>query len=167
MLVPERHARTAFLFLAGAVFLLDQGTKWLVVRGPALGETRSIIPGLFNLTHVRNRGAAFGLFANFESTWAVVLLIAFSAAAMILVLTLLWRNHAPQQAGWGLALILGGAAGNLVDRLRAGSVVDFLDFHFGPYHWPAFNLADASIVVGATVLIYRVLRRRHEVASEV
>ena len=168
MLMPttEKHVRALSLFLAGVVFLLDQGTKWWVAGTLALGETRTVISGLFNLTHVHNRGAAFGLFAHFESVWAAALLIVFSAAAMVLVLVLLWRNHAPRLAGWGLALILGGAAGNLLDRLRAGRVVDFLDFHLGPYHWPAFNVADAAIVVGAATLIYQVLQRRHEAPSE-
>lgn len=168
MLIPttEKHVRALSLLLAGVVFVLDQGTKWLVAGELALGETRTVISGLFNLTHVHNRGAAFGLFAHFESVWAAALLIVFSAVAMVLVLVLLWRNHAPQLAGWGLALILGGAAGNLLDRLRAGRVVDFLDFHLGPYHWPAFNVADAAIVVGAATLIYQVLQRRHEAPSE-
>ncbi len=168
MLMPttEKHVRALALLLAGFLFLLDQGTKWLVVRTLALGEARTIVPGFFDLTHVHNRGAAFGLFAHFESTWAAALLIVFSAAAMVLVLVLLWQNHAPRLAGWGLALILGGAAGNLLDRLRAGRVVDFLDFHLGSYHWPAFNLADAAIVVGAATLIYQVLQRRHEAPSE-
>ena len=85
---------------------------------------------------------------------------------MVLVLTLLWRNHSSHLVAFGLALILGGAGGNLIDRLQAGSVVDFLEFHVGQYYWPTFNLADSAIVAGASVLIYQVLRRSPEEMAE-
>jgi signal peptidase II len=144
--------------LAAALFLLDQGSKWLVAGSLRLGEVRSIIPGIFSLTHLRNRGAAFGLFADSGSPAVRAALIAFSVAALGLVLYLLWRGVSARATGWGLGLILGGALGNLVDRLRSGSVVDFLDFHLGGYHWPAFNLADSAVVVGALLLMIEVLR---------
>lgn len=156
----RRQPRALYLVLAAAVFLLDQTSKWLVARFVLLGETHHIVPGLFNLTHWRNRGAAFGLFADATSPAAQAFLIAFSAAALLLVLLLLWRGPASALAGAGLALIFGGALGNLLDRLRGGSVVDFLDFYLGPHHWPAFNLADGAIVLGAGVLALEVLRGR-------
>jgi len=159
-------ARLFYLLLAVGIFLTDRVSKWAVMHTLVLGETRRIIPGLFNLTHLRNRGAAFGLFAETESTLVVFFLIAFSAAALILVLVLLWRGAASPWAGAGLSLILGGALGNLVDRLNNGGVVDFLDFHLGPYHWPAFNVADSAIVVGAAVLMLELFRSRRHVHGE-
>jgi signal peptidase II len=162
----HRPARTLYLSLAAIVFLLDQFSKAAVMQALALGETRRIVPGLFNLTHLRNRGAAFGLFADVESVVVLVFLIGFSLAALVLVLVLLWRGTASSLSGWGLGLILGGALGNLFDRLRSGSVVDFLDFHLGPYHWPAFNLADSAIVIGAAVLMVEVFYGRHHLPEE-
>lgn len=159
-------ARLFYLLLAVGIFLTDRVSKWAVMHTLVLGETRRIIPGLFNLTHLRNRGAAFGLFAETESTVVVFFLIAFSAAALGLVLVLLWRGVASPWAGAGLSLILGGALGNLVDRLNNGGVVDFLDFHLGPYHWPAFNVADSAIVIGAAVLMLELFRSRRHVHGE-
>jgi signal peptidase II len=158
MFTPPHVSRGASLLLAAALLLLDQGSKWLVAGSLRLGEVRSIVPGVFNLTHLQNRGAAFGLFADSGSPAVRALLIAFSVAALALVLYLLGRGVSSRWTGWGLGLILGGALGNLVDRLRAGSVVDFLDFHLGGYHWPAFNLADSAVVLGALLLMIEVLR---------
>ncbi|MDA2913455.1 signal peptidase II [Acidobacteriia bacterium AH_259_A11_L15] len=159
------RSRTLYLLLALAIFLLDQASKALVARTLAVGELRRVIPGFFNLTHTRNPGAAFGLLSNSDSPWTVAFLILVSVAALALVWSLLWRGPA-RLAGVGLGLILGGALGNLFDRLQAGSVVDFLDFHVGGYHWPAFNLADSAIVVGAAALLAEVLRSRRRAPSE-
>ena len=156
-----RH-RVFSLLLAAGIFLLDQASKWAVTAAFSLGENRRVLPGLFNLTYVRNRGAAFGLFADVESQVVLLLLIGFAVMALVLVSGLLWHGTTTALTGWGLALILGGALGNLLDRLRHGNVVDFLDFHLGSYHWPAFNVADSAIVVGASVLMIEVLRgHRH------
>ena len=158
--MPEGTApvRRLYFLVAGGVLLLDQLSKWTVLEALAPGELRRVLPGLFNLTHVRNRGAAFGLFGESESAAILVFLIGFSLVALALVLGLLWRGVASGTTGWGLALIFGGALGNLLDRLRSGSVVDFLDFYVGGHHWPAFNLADSAIVVGAGLLLLDVLR---------
>jgi len=112
MLKPPHVSRGASLMLAAALFLLDQGAKWLVAGSLRLGEVRSVIPGLFNLTHLQNRGAAFGLFADSDSPAVRAVLIAFSVAALLLVLFLLWRGVSSRWTGWGLGLILGGALGN-------------------------------------------------------
>lgn len=161
-----KRARSFYLLLAGVVFLLDQASKWVVAHSLPLGETRRIVPGLFNLTHVRNRGAAFGLLADYPAGAILAFLVAFSAAALVLVLILLWRGPGSRLAGCGLAFILGGAGGNLVDRLRAGSVLDFLDFHLGVYRWPPFNVADSAIVVGAAALVGHVLWSRGREAGK-
>jgi len=160
MTSPPQDSRSFYLFVAFATLLLDQLTKWIVTRQLALGEQRSVLPGVFNFTHLQNRGAAFGLFADSDSSVVQVFLVSFSVMALILVLFLLWRGVSSAWSGWGLGLILGGAVGNLIDRLRAGSVVDFLDFHLGRYHWPAFNLADSAVVIGAVALMIEVLRSR-------
>lgn len=160
------QGRAVYFLLAGGVLLLDQTTKWLVVSRMALGEVHTIIPEFFRLTYTRNRGAAFGLFADSQSPWMSVFLILFSVVALVLVLMFLWRNHSTRIAAFGLALILGGAAGNLLDRLQWGNVVDFLEFHLGQFYWPAFNVADSAIVLGAAALIYEVLRRSPESYSE-
>ncbi len=162
----EPDSRGFYLTVAVVTLLLDQITKWLVTRQLALGESHRLLPGFFSFTHLQNRGAAFGLFADSDSSVVQGFLIAFSIAALLLVLFLLWRGVTSAWSGWGLGLILGGALGNLIDRLRAGSVVDFLDFHLGRYHWPAFNLADSAVVIGAIALMIEVLRSRPSRDSE-
>ena len=147
--------RYHFLGAVG-VFLADQATKWVITERIVLHESVPVIPGFFRLTHVVNRGAAFGLLS--DSEWNVAILILFSLVALGVVSTLLWRNsHRVSTTGFGLALILGGAVGNLWDRLFDGHVVDFLDFHLGGYHWPAFNVADGAIVMGALLLVIEIL----------
>jgi signal peptidase II len=123
-----------------------------------LHESIPVIPGFFRITHTENRGAAFGLFAESPSEWKVGLLIVFSLVALLIVSTLLWKNsHSLNTTGIGLALILGGAIGNLWDRLVSGHVVDFLLFSIGSYQWPVFNLADSAIVIGAGLLVFEIL----------
>ncbi len=153
------HAMRKYHFLiAILVVVLDRLSKWLVATNINLHESISILPGFFRLTHVRNSGAAFGLFAESSSEWKVAILILFSILALAVVSALLWKNsHSMTTTGVGLALILGGAIGNLWDRLLTGQVVDFLDFYVGSYHWPAFNVADSAIVVGALLLVAEIL----------
>ncbi|MGH9492018.1 MAG: signal peptidase II [Terriglobales bacterium] len=151
------HDMRKYHFLgAVVVFLADQVSKWVITQRIVLHESITVIPGFFRLTHVVNRGAAFGLLS--ESDWNVAILILFSLVALAVVSALLWRNsHRVSSTGFGLALILGGAVGNLWDRLLEGHVVDFLDFHLGGYHWPAFNVADSAIVIGALLLVAQIL----------
>jgi len=153
------HAMRRFHFLISlGVILLDQFTKWLVNRSISLHDSVVLIPGFLKLTNVQNQGAAFGLGADSASQWRSPALILFSVVAMCIVTTLLWRNsHQITMTGLALSLILGGAAGNLWDRMMHGHVVDFLDFFVGSYHWPAFNVADSAIVVGAFVLMGEIL----------
>jgi signal peptidase II len=140
------------------VVFADQAAKWVVARNISLHDSLVVIPGLFRITHVQNRGAAFGLFSDSPSEWKIAILISFSLVALVVVSALLWKNsHAMSVTGVGLALILGGALGNLWDRLISGHVVDFLDFYVGAYHWPAFNVADSAIVIGALLLVGEIL----------
>lgn len=150
--------RTYHFLIALLVVALDRASKWVVMKSFPLHEGVQIIPGFFRLTHEENRGAAFSLFADSPAHWTMVLLVAFSVLALIVVSTLLWRNsHALASTGVGLALIMGGALGNLWDRLLRGSVVDFLVFYVGRYQWPAFNVADSAIVIGACLLAFEIL----------
>jgi signal peptidase II len=147
------------LLIAIAVVVLDRITKWVVVKKIVLEDAISIIPGFFRLTHLENPGAAFSLFAESTSPFKTALLIAFSLAALAVVAYLLWKNRDEFNATTlSLSLILGGAIGNLWDRLADGMVTDFLDFYLGNHHWPPFNIADSAIVVGALLLLLRMMR---------
>ncbi len=156
------HAKRKYHFLiAILVIVLDRMSKWLVAGSINLHDSISVLPGFFRLTHVQNSGAAFGLFAESSSEWKVAILILFSILALAVVSALLWKNsHSMTVTGVGLSLILGGAVGNLWDRLLTGHVVDFFDFYLGSYHWPAFNVADSAIVIGALLLVAEILFAR-------
>jgi signal peptidase II len=150
--------RKYFFLIAALVLLLDRLTKWAVASNIPLRESVVVIPGLFHLTHVENPGAAFGLFADSSAQWKVGALVSFSVVALVIVSALLWKNsHSLSTTTIGLSLILGGATGNLWDRMVSGHVVDFLDFYVGSYHWPAFNVADSAIVIGAILLVSEIV----------
>lgn len=138
--------------LAAAIVAADQLTKWLVLAYFENRIPRVALTDFFNLVLVFNKGAAFSLFAQ-AAGWQTPLLAAFALAAAVIVSVLIVRNPGRGLLCLGLALILGGALGNLVDRLRFGHVVDFLDFHALGWHWPAFNVADSAISIGAVILI--------------
>src|ERR1700747_1639888 len=132
--------------IALCVIVLARLAKLVVEHKIPLHDGIQIIPGFFRLTHLENRGAAFGLFADSPSPWKIGTLVLFSVVALVVVSTLLWKNsHTLSTTGVGLSLILGGAIGNLWDRLTAGHVTDFLLFYVGPYQWPAFNLAHTPV----------------------
>jgi signal peptidase II len=137
--------------LAAAIVVADQLVKWVVLRQFAPGEQR-VVTDFFSLVLVFNKGAAFSLFAQAPG-WQAPVLSAFAVAAAIVVSVFIVRSPGRQWLCFGLALILGGAVGNVVDRLRFGVVVDFLDFHALGWHWPAFNVADSAISIGAVILI--------------
>jgi len=144
--------------IAVIVFAGDQVTKSMVESSIPEHAVIPIIPHFFNLTHVKNAGAAFGIFSDTPAPWKTAVLILISAALLVTVIGFAWRNHRLHwEAIVGLALIMGGALSNLVDRVRLGRVVDFLDFYYRGYHWYTFNLADSAIVVGAGFLILQVL----------
>lgn len=150
--------RKFHLLIAFFVVVLDRLAKLAVERKIPLHDGIQIIPGFFRLTHLENRGAAFGLFADSPSPWKIATLVLFSVVALVVVSMLLWKNsHTISTTGVGLALILGGAIGNLWDRLTAGHVTDFLLFYIGHYQWPAFNVADSAIVIGAGLLVYEIV----------
>ena len=150
------------LLIALAVLLLDRITKWAIAQTIPLEDAVNIIPGFFRLTHLENTGAAFSLFADSSSPFRTTLLIPFSVAALAVVSVLLWKDRSVFHSGTlALSLIMGGAVGNLWDRVSDGKVTDFLDFYIGAHHWPPFNVADSAIVIGALLLFLRMLRKDH------
>ena len=158
--------RILVVVVATAVLVFDQITKWVVSTRITLHDRIPIIDDYLALTHVRNRGAAFGLFADVPSDILRLTLVIVSVAAVGLI----W---AYAREGWhetriviAFGAILGGAVGNLVDRLRLSYVVDFIDAHWGPYHWPSFNLADAAITLGALSLFIAMARHRDSEEEE-
>jgi signal peptidase II len=155
------------LAVVAGVAILDQITKLLVVREMGLYESIPVIPGLLNLTHIRNSGVAFGLLNASEFAFKPVVMAFVALGALIGVG--LYATQLPLSHKWargGLALILGGAAGNLVDRARQGYVVDFVDAYWGGWHFWAFNVADAAITVGVGILILDLLRPTAAAAPE-
>ena len=150
--------KTLLLWPALAVVLLDQITKLWIASGFALHESRPLISGFFNLVHVRNRGMAFGIMNRPGADWGFALLLGATLAAVALLLFWFYSLKSKDRTlVLPLALILGGAVGNLLDRIRTGEVIDFLDFSIGPYHWPAFNVADSAITVGTLWLAVSLL----------
>ena len=148
-----------FAFLAAVVLVADQLSKHAVEAWTAAGTSRTLIPGLLNFVHSTNPGVAFGLLADSNATWRTPMLIVFDVAVIGLIAWLLGTNRAGGLLGQiGMTLIIGGAAGNVVDRILRRSVTDFIDFHVGGYHWYTFNLADSAIVLGAGLVILELLR---------
>jgi signal peptidase II len=148
-----------WMALAASIFAGDQATKFIVRQLLPPESMHSIVPGFFDLVHTSNPGVAFSLFANARSPWVTGLLVAFSAAVMIFLAWMLIEGRAGGYFGRnGMALILGGAAGNVLDRVLRGRVTDFLDFYYRGYHWPAFNLADSAIVLGAALVFVELFR---------
>jgi len=135
---------------SAVIVTLDQITKALIVNTFSRGQSKEIIPGLFDLCHTRNTGAVFGMFPGRSWLFAALTL------AAIAILVLLVRSLEDSASRWqyvAYGLIIGGAIGNLIDRVRVGSVTDFLDFYIGRYHWPAFNVADSAVCVGVAFLL--------------
>jgi signal peptidase II len=164
--MTKGSARATHFLLAIVVVLLDRWSKRLVAAHINLYAHVQVIPGFFRLTHTENTGAAFSLFADSPAHWKTALLIAFSVMAMAVVSILLWKQtHAFTITGVALSLILGGAVGNLWDRVASGRVIDFLLFYVKQYQWPVFNLADSAIVIGASLLVLEILFSSRKDAS--
>jgi len=141
--------RTLLLWPVLAVLALDQATKYLIATRLPLYETKPVISGFFNLVHIRNKGMAFGILNRPGMDWGSLLLLGATLGAVGLMIFWFYRLKSEERGiVFPLSLILGGAVGNLVDRIRLGEVIDFLDVYIGSYHWPAFNVADSAITVG-------------------
>jgi signal peptidase II len=155
-----RDQRGLALAISAAVILLDRITKHIVVQQLPNGQTHTVIPGVFRISDVHNTGAAFSMFAESASPDTVrYILIAFSVIAVLVLLGMLWRvGRTLSLSTVALALILGGAFGNLYDRVKYRYVVDFLEVRIYHYHWPDFNVADSCIVIGACLLLLEIFR---------
>mgnify|MGYP001766281642 CR=1 FL=1 len=137
---------------AALLAVTDQVSKSWVVHGILPYEVKTVVPGFFDLIHVRNPGVAFSLLAGFDGRWVRPLLMAVTVLA-IAGLFAFARFLSGKQAGlWGLGLVIGGAIGNLIDRARLGFVIDFIDLYLGRFHWPTFNVADIGISIGVLLL---------------
>jgi signal peptidase II len=154
------------LLLMAGVVGLDQATKALVVRSLELHDYVPLVDGLLSLSHVRNRGAAFGLLSDWDLPYQSVLLSGLSIAALAAIAVYFFRlPSAARLPRLSLALVLGGAIGNLVDRVRLGYVVDFIHVYWRQHQWPDFNVADSAITIGVTLLVLDILRSPgHEAA---
>jgi signal peptidase II len=153
------------LFLAATflVILLDQATKAWIISTMRLYDSFAVIGGFFNITYIRNPGAAFGFLAGASPLFRYIFFLAVTLAAILFILHYLRVSRIEETPlVSALALILAGAVGNLIDRVRFGEVVDFLDVYIAGHHWPAFNVADSAITVGAAILIVVLLRKRKE-----
>lgn len=141
------------------ILLLDQWTKSLVVEKLPLYQRVEVIQGFFNLTHVRNTGGAFGIFGGEKGGLGSILFVVVSLIAIgAIVFLFLKVKENEKTLAFSFSLILSGAVGNLIDRLRYGEVVDFLDFHLSSYHWPAFNVADSAICIGIGLMALELLK---------
>lgn len=146
------------LIVAGLVVVLDQISKVIIFDTLPLYSTVSVIPGFFNITHIHNPGGAFGFLANHSAVWRHLIFLFISSLAIGLIIY--YYHKTPKThllLSCGFALILGGAIGNMIDRVRLGVVIDFLDVYVGNLHWPAFNVADSAISIGITIFIYHLV----------
>jgi signal peptidase II len=155
------------LLIAGLVFFFDRVTKVLIERSVSVWDTHNVIPGFFNIVHTKNRGAAFGMFSEGDSQVRTLVLIGVSLVVLLFISVLLLQ---PSRAGFsgskmtmiGLSLVLGGAIGNIYDRIASGMVTDFLEFYVGQWHFAAFNVADSAITVGAGLLLLDMWMSRNQ-----
>jgi signal peptidase II len=153
-------------WVAGAVVALDQATKALVLANLPLGGSIPVIPGFFDLTHVHNPGGAFGFLSAMSAEMRSLLFVGVSLLASGLILYFYWQTPVGQRIlAVGLSLLFGGAVGNLIDRIRFGVVIDFLDLYAGDLHWPAFNVADSAITVGVIIFAYHIVFRKIQLDS--
>lgn len=147
----------AFLIATG-VFTADRWSKSIIETRFDAFDSKTVIPGFFNIVRSSNPGVAFGIFQDNPSPHRTLILVAVSIVAVLILAAMLWRiDRQDRYTANGLSLIFGGALGNVYDRTHAGTVTDFLDFHAGTYHWYVFNLADSAICIGAGLLIMSML----------
>jgi signal peptidase II len=161
------NVRALSLVIAAAIFALDRVTKLWIEGTVSLWDSYHVIPGFFNIVHTKNKGAAFGMFAETDSPFRTALLIAVSVSVLLFIIYVLLR---PGKTGFsasrlttlGLALVMGGALGNIYDRVLHGEVTDFLEFYSGSWRFAAFNIADSAISIGAGLLILDMWKTRKQ-----
>jgi signal peptidase II len=147
--------------IGGCVVIADQITKLLILNYLPFNHNIPVIAGFFNIVHIHNPGGAFGLLASLSADLRAIIFLFISSLAVGLIFY--FYKKTPQSHPWlaaGFALIFGGAIGNLIDRLRSGFVIDFLDFYIAKYHWPAFNIADSAITVGIVIFVIHIVFKK-------
>jgi signal peptidase II len=142
--------------IAGIVLVLDQIAKYIIRTHVRLYDTITVIPGFFNITYVRNKGAAFGILSNLPELWRSAFFIAVTIVAVAAIIALIVKTH-DRFAVYAFSLIAGGAIGNVVDRIRFGEVVDFIQWYVKSHYWPSFNVADSAITLGVVLLAIEML----------
>ena len=161
------RSRMPYVLLAACLIALDRVTKLAVAEKMPLYDSKPVIDSFFNLVHTRNTGIAFSLFADAQPFVKEYVIPLFSISALVFIVYIFSKTEsAGLRTTLGLTMILAGAAGNLYDRFAYGYVVDFLDFYVGAYHWPAFNVADSCITVGAGLLLLESFRPRQRTDQE-
>ncbi|MFN7542691.1 MAG: signal peptidase II [Acidobacteriota bacterium] len=167
------RARWEALAIALAVFVLDRGTKMWIEARVSVYDTIVVIPDVFNIVHTRNRGAAFGMLSTAPESVRLTVLVGLAVGILGLIAWMLWQATEEKKSSeeWmnrlALALVMGGAVGNLWDRILKGSVTDFLQVFLGSYEWPSFNVADSGISVGAVLMaLDLIVAKRGERATE-
>jgi signal peptidase II len=159
----KRRKYWVLLITCFCILLLDQWTKHVIQQTVPLYHRVEVIQGFFNLTHVRNSGGAFGIFGGEKSGFGSALFIVVSLLAIgIVIFLFLKARDGEKHLSLSLSLVLSGAIGNLIDRIRLGEVVDFLDFYVSSYHWPAFNIADTGICIGIGLMALELLVKDHK-----
>jgi len=149
--------------VAAAVVALDRLTKWIIETRLTFFDTYKVIPGFFDIIRSENRGVAFGIFNDSTSPLRTTLLVIAALSAVALLTGMLWKARTMDRNSiWGFALILGGATGNVFDRIVYGHVTDFLLLYIGQYQWPTFNVADSAIVAGSALLLLDLLRSKRQ-----
>ena len=142
--------------IVGIVLVLDQITKYLIQTHVRLNDSITVVPGFFNITHVRNRGAAFGILSTLPEFWRSAFFITVTLVAVAAISALIIKTH-DRLLVYAFSLIAGGALGNVVDRIRYGEVVDFIQWYVKSYYWPSFNVADSAISIGVALLAFEML----------
>jgi signal peptidase II len=140
----------------GIVLVLDQITKYFIQTHVRLNDSIAVVPGFFNITHVRNRGAAFGILSTLPEFWRSAFFITVTLVAVAAISALIIKTH-ERLLVYAFSLIAGGAIGNVVDRIRYGEVVDFIQWYVKSYYWPSFNVADSAISIGVVLLAFEML----------
>lgn len=163
---PFGNKYTKLAIIAGAIIILDQITKALILKYLPLHQTIPVIPGFFNITHIQNPGGAFGFMANQGPGLRSALFLFVSAIAIGVIFYFYKTSSANDK--WittSLSLIFGGAIGNLIDRIRLGQVVDFLDFYIKNLHYPSFNVADSAVTIGVSLFIIQAIVHNKDKSS--
>jgi len=150
--------------IVGTVLVLDQITKYFIQTHVRLYDIIPVVPGFFNITHVRNKGAAFGILSTLPEFWRSAFFITVTLIAVAAISALIVKTH-ERLPLYAFSLIAGGAIGNVVDRIRYGEVVDFIQWYVKSFYWPSFNVADSAISIGVVLLAFEMLSGKHQIQA--